>query len=79
MSDPLSGMRIGQLQATRQLHHDLYAAIDPTKELKDACKGRTVLVTGGSKGCGQAIAIAYAQAGAASIHLTARESWLPDL
>ena len=53
-------------------HNDTYPAIDPLT--KSNLDGKTVLVTGASKGIGSVIAIAYAKAGAANIALAARSS-----
>ena len=54
---------------TKSLHHDTYPAIH------SACanlSGRSVLITGASKGLGRAISLAYARAGASHIALAAR-------
>jgi NAD(P)-dependent dehydrogenase (short-subunit alcohol dehydrogenase family) len=55
-------------------HHDRYAAIDPTSALKDSATGKVVFIAGASRGIGQATAIAFAQAGAKAIYLTARSA-----
>ncbi|KAI0258584.1 NAD-P-binding protein [Gloeopeniophorella convolvens] len=53
-------------------HHDVYPTIDPTDAFANKTyKGKVVLVTGASRGIGQAIAAAYAKAGA-SLTITAR-------
>lgn len=52
-------------------HHDTYPAIDPTKA---DFKGKSVFITGASKGCGQATAIAFAQAGCTRIAIAARSN-----
>lgn len=54
---------------TQSLHHDTYPAIDPRKADHS---GRNVMVTGASSGCGKAMAMAYAEAGASTIVLLAR-------
>jgi NAD(P)-dependent dehydrogenase (short-subunit alcohol dehydrogenase family) len=53
-------------------HHAAYAAIDPTLALKDSARGKTIFIAGASRGIGQATAVAFAQAGAKAIYLTAR-------
>lgn len=53
-------------------HHDRYPAIDPREALKDSARGKTVFVAGASRGIGQATAIAFAEAGAGAVYLTAR-------
>ena len=51
------------------MHHDTYPTIDPTKS---DLSGKTVFITGASKGVGRAAAISYAQAGASGIAIGAR-------
>lgn len=53
-------------------HHARYAAIDPNTTLKDSAAGKVVFIAGASRGIGQATAIAFAEAGAKAIYLTAR-------
>ncbi|KAF1996393.1 NAD(P)-binding protein [Amniculicola lignicola CBS 123094] len=53
------------------LHHDTYPAIDPTKA---DLSGKTVFITGASKGLGLATAISFAKAGASGIAIAARTS-----
>ncbi len=53
-------------------HHKQYSAIDPKTTLKDTASGKTIFITGASRGIGQATAIAFAQAGAKAIYITAR-------
>ena len=53
-------------------HHSPYSAIDPKTTLKGSASGKTVFVTGASRGIGQATALAFAQAGAKAIYITAR-------
>lgn len=54
------------------LHTSPYPAIDPQTTLKGSAAGKVVFIAGASQGIGQATAIAFAQAGAAAIYLTAR-------
>ncbi|MDJ0629111.1 MAG: SDR family oxidoreductase [Rhodobacter sp.] len=53
-------------------HHDRYAAIDPRAAMKGSAAGKTVFIAGASRGIGQATAVAFAEAGAKAIYLTAR-------
>lgn len=56
-----------------------YPAIDPTGTLKDSAAGKVVLIAGASRGIGQATAVAFAEAGARALYLTARsEAALED-
>ena len=55
-------------------HHDVYPAIDPQGALQGSCSGKLVCILGASQGCGQAMAVSYAQAGAAELFLTARST-----
>jgi NAD(P)-dependent dehydrogenase (short-subunit alcohol dehydrogenase family) len=55
-------------------HHARYAAIDPTAALKDSASDKVVFITGASRGIGQATAVAFAEAGARAIYLTARSA-----
>jgi len=52
--------------------HDRYDAIDPKRALKGSAAGKTVFIAGASRGIGEATAIAFAEAGAAAVYLTAR-------
>lgn len=54
---------------TPTLHHDTYTAV-----AKASHKGRTVFITGASKGIGRATAISFAKAGAETIIIAARSS-----
>ena len=56
---------------TPTYHHNQYPAIDPTQPALD-CSKKTVLITGGGRGIGKAIAIAFAQAHAKGIALLGR-------
>ena len=53
-------------------HHMQYADIDPKTTLKGSASGKTIFLSGASRGIGQATAIAFAQAGAKAIYITAR-------
>lgn len=53
-------------------HHARYNAIDPQSTLKDSASGKVVFIAGASKGIGQATAVAFAEAGAKAVYLTAR-------
>lgn len=53
-------------------HHGLYPAIDPAMALKGSASGKIIFLSGASQGIGQATAVAFAQAGAAAIYITAR-------
>ena len=53
-------------------HHSQYPEIDPKNALKGSASGKTVFLSGASRGIGQATAIAFAQAGAKAIYITAR-------
>jgi NAD(P)-dependent dehydrogenase (short-subunit alcohol dehydrogenase family) len=54
------------------VHHSKYDAIEPTSALKDSAKDKVVFISGASRGIGQATAVAFAQAGASAIYITAR-------
>ena len=53
-------------------HHAQYPEIDPKTTLKGSASGKIVFITGGSQGIGQATAVAFAQAGAKAVYITAR-------
>ncbi len=53
-------------------HHSSYVAIDTKTTLKGSALGKVVFISGASQGIGQATAIAFAQAGAKAIYITAR-------
>ena len=55
----------------KTIHHDVYPAIDPTREVLSA-KGKFVVVTGGGSGIGPYLAEAFATAGAAKMALLGR-------
>ena len=56
---------------TKTYHHDQYPAIDPTQTLLD-CSKKVVIITGGGRGIGKAIAIGFAKAHAKGIALLGR-------
>ena len=56
---------------TPTYHHDQYPAIDPTQTAL-TCSDKLVLITGGGRGIGQAIAVAFATANAKGIALLGR-------
>ena len=53
-------------------HHDRYPAIDPTTALSGSADGKVVFIAGASRGIGQATAVAFAEAGAKAVYITAR-------
>ena len=53
-------------------YHSQYSDIDPKTTLKGSASGKTIFLSGASRGIGQATAIAFAQAGAEAIYITAR-------
>lgn len=52
--------------------HDRYPAIDPAGALKGSAAGKVVFISGASRGIGQATAVAFAEAGAKAVFLSAR-------
>ena len=59
----------GDYEVTKDIHNDTYSAISP---LKVNFAGKSVFVSGGSKGLGRAMAISFAKAGASQIAVGAR-------
>lgn len=53
-------------------HHSQYSDIDPNTTLKGSASGKTIFLSGASQGIGHATAVAFAQAGAKAIYITAR-------
>jgi NAD(P)-dependent dehydrogenase (short-subunit alcohol dehydrogenase family) len=53
-------------------HQAVYDAIDPKGALAGSAFGKVVFIAGASRGIGQATAVAFAQAGARALYLTAR-------
>ncbi len=52
--------------------HDCYGAIDPKAALNGSAADKVVFIAGASRGIGQATAVAFAEAGARAVYLTAR-------
>lgn len=52
-------------------HHDRYPSIDPKVALKGSAEGKMIFVAGASRGIGQATAVAFAEAGAKAVCITA--------
>ncbi len=52
--------------------HTVYDAIDPTTTLKGSMTDKVVFIAGASRGIGQMTAVAFAQAGAKAVYITAR-------
>lgn len=64
----------------KNLHNDIYPAIDVTHNQKLKQSGKVILITGAGRGIGRAIALQYAQADASTIILCARtESELDEV
>ena len=66
----MASIDIQDLSLTK--HHTLYDAIDPTSALKNSASGKVVFITGGSRGIGQATAVAFAKARAKAVYITTR-------
>ncbi|KAF2787996.1 NAD(P)-binding protein [Melanomma pulvis-pyrius CBS 109.77] len=62
-------------QFTPTMHREVYPAIAPTNPANSAA-GKSVLVTGATRGIGKVIALSWAKAGAASIVITGRNKEL---
>jgi NAD(P)-dependent dehydrogenase (short-subunit alcohol dehydrogenase family) len=67
---PMSALQSQFLDLTA--HHARYAGIDPTGALAQSAADKVVFITGASRGIGQATAVAFAEAGARAVYLTAR-------
>jgi hypothetical protein len=67
---PMSSIQNQFLDLTA--HHARYAAIDPKSVLEGSALGKVIFIAGASRGIGQATAVAFAEAGAKAIYLTAR-------
>jgi len=57
-----------------ETHHAQYADIDPRTTLQGSAADKTIYLSGASRGIGQATAVAFAQAGAGAIYITARSA-----
>ena len=55
-----------------KVHHSRYELIDPQSGLKDSASDKVIFISGASRGIGRATAIAFAEAGARAVYLTAR-------
>jgi NAD(P)-dependent dehydrogenase (short-subunit alcohol dehydrogenase family) len=55
-------------------HHAQYSEIDPKTTLKGSAEGKTIFVSGASRGIGQAVVVAFAQAGASAVYMTGRSA-----
>lgn len=53
-------------------HHARYDAIDPKSALKGSAADKVIFISGASRGIGQATAVAFAEAGARAVYITAR-------
>ncbi len=53
-------------------HNSRYPEIDPGTTLKGCASGKTVFLSGASRGIGKATAVAFARAGAEAVYITAR-------
>jgi NAD(P)-dependent dehydrogenase (short-subunit alcohol dehydrogenase family) len=53
-------------------HHARYDAIDPKAALQGSAADKVIFIAGASRGIGQATAVAFAEAGARAVYLTAR-------
>lgn len=53
-------------------HHARYQAIDPKSTLRGSASGKVIFIAGASRGIGRATAVAFAEAGAKAVYLTAR-------
>ncbi|RAK06905.1 SDR family NAD(P)-dependent oxidoreductase [Salipiger aestuarii] len=53
-------------------HNDRYPSIDPRDALSGSADGKIVFISGASRGIGQATAVAFAEAGASAVYVTAR-------
>ena len=69
--DPKITLKSNGTDFTPTIHNDTYDFIKPEQF---NLKGRSVLITGASKGLGAAVAVSFAKAGASSLGLTARSS-----
>ncbi|MCB1517926.1 MAG: SDR family oxidoreductase [Hyphomicrobiaceae bacterium] len=66
----MSSIRPQSLNLTS--HHARYPGIDPQSALRNSAVGKVVFISGASRGIGKATAVAFAEAGAKAVYLTAR-------
>jgi NAD(P)-dependent dehydrogenase (short-subunit alcohol dehydrogenase family) len=67
---PVSSIQTQFLDLTA--HHSRYKAIDPKSALKQSASDKVIFIAGASRGIGRATAVAFAEAGARAVYLTAR-------
>jgi hypothetical protein len=72
---PEEKQRVSSIQTqflNLKTHHSQYSDIDPRTTLRGSAVGKTIFLSGASRGIGQATAVAFAQVGAEAIYITAR-------
>ncbi|MFZ2455203.1 MAG: SDR family oxidoreductase [Candidatus Altiarchaeia archaeon] len=70
MKKNMSSIETQDLDLTTR--HSQYPDIDPKTALKGSASGKTIFLSGASRGIGQATAVAFARAGAKAVYVTAR-------
>lgn len=71
MDDPRTELSSTGINFTQTIHNNTYPFIDPANQ---DLSGRSVLITGASKGIGRSTALSFARAGASNIAIAARSS-----